>query len=92
MRYAIVIEKAAKNYAAYAPDIPGCIATGKTVAETLRLMREALELHLEGMVEDGEAIPDPVSMVEYVEVRWPEMTTQATARTTTNTGQRRKAS
>jgi len=72
MRYAIVIEKAARNYSAYAPDVPGCVATGKTVAETLRAMREALEFHLQGISEDGVPIPDPSSVVDYVEVRMPD--------------------
>ncbi len=67
-RYAIVIEKAAANYGAYVPDLPGCIATGATVQETERLLREAIELHVEGMREDGLPIPEPSSQVEYVEV------------------------
>jgi predicted RNase H-like HicB family nuclease len=67
-RYAIVIEKAASNYAAYVPDLPGCIATGTTVEETESLLREAIELHLEGMREDGLPIPEPSSIVEYLEV------------------------
>ncbi len=67
-RYAIVIEKAASNYAAYVPDLPGCIATGATVEETERLLREAVELHVQGMREDGLPVPEPSSRVEYVEV------------------------
>ncbi len=67
MRYAIVIEKAGKNYSAYAPDLPGCIATGATVEETEREMREAIRFHIEGLREDGLAVPEPVSVVEYVE-------------------------
>jgi predicted RNase H-like HicB family nuclease len=53
IRYAVVIEKAATNNAAYVPDLPGCVATGATVADTEALLREAIELHLEGMREDG---------------------------------------
>jgi len=68
MRYAIVIENAQSNYAAYAPDLPGCIATGATVAETESLIREAIELHLEGLKADGLPIPLPSSQVEYVDV------------------------
>ena len=68
LRYAIVIEKAASNYAAYVPDLPGCIATGATVAETESLIREAIEFHLEGLKEDGLFIPPPRSQVEYVDV------------------------
>jgi predicted RNase H-like HicB family nuclease len=68
MRYAIVIEKAESNYSAYVPDLPGCIATGATVQETEQLLREAIELHLTGLREDGLPIPEPSSYVEYIEV------------------------
>lgn len=67
-RYAIVVEDAGTNLAAYVPDLPGCVATGKTAAEVERLIREAIELHLEGLTEDGLPIPEPTSRVEYVEV------------------------
>jgi predicted RNase H-like HicB family nuclease len=68
MRYAIVIEKAPATYAAYVPDLPGCIATGSTVAETESLIREAIEFHIEGLKADGLPIPLPSSQVEYVDV------------------------
>ena len=68
MRYAIVIEKAASNYAAYVPDLPGCVATGATIEETERLIREAIEIHVEGLRADGLPIPEPSSRVEYVDV------------------------
>jgi predicted RNase H-like HicB family nuclease len=68
MRYAVVIEKTQGNYSAYVPDLPGCIATGETVAEVQRLIREAIELHIAGMREDGLAIPPPSSQVEYIQV------------------------
>ena len=68
MRYAIVIEKAEANYSAYVPDLPGCIATGGTVAETEESIREAIELHLSGMREDGIPVPPPSSQVDYVDV------------------------
>jgi predicted RNase H-like HicB family nuclease len=68
MRYAVVIEKATNNYSAYVPDLPGCIATGKTVEEAEKLIREAIELHLTGLREGGLPIPQPSSQVEYVEV------------------------
>ena len=67
-RFAIVIEDAGSNLSAYVPDLPGCVATGKTSKEVERHIREAIELHLEGMVEDGIPIPEPSSRVEYVEV------------------------
>ena len=68
MRYAIVIEKAPANYAAYVPNLPGCIATGATVAEIESLIREAIEFHIEGLKSDGLPIPPPSSQVEYVDV------------------------
>ena len=68
MRYAIVIEKAENNYAAYVPDLLGCVATGKTIKETEEQIREAIELHLRGMHEDGLPIPEPSSQVEYVKI------------------------
>lgn len=68
MRYAIVIEKGENNYAAYVPDLPGCVATGRTIEETEQQIREAVEFHLRGMREDGLPIPEPSSQVEYIEV------------------------
>jgi len=68
LKYAIVIEKAAGNYSAYVPDLPGCVATGETVEETETGIREAIELHLEGMREDGLPIPTPQSKVEYIDI------------------------
>ena len=68
MRYAIVIEKAQGNYSAYVPDLPGCVATGVTVAEVEREIREAIEFHLDGLREDGAEIPQPSSQVEYIEI------------------------
>lgn len=67
MRYAIVVEKTANNYSAYVPDLPGCIATGDTLEETEREIREAIEFHIEGMIEDGLPIPQPTSVVQYIE-------------------------
>lgn len=68
MKYPIVIEKAENNYAAFSPDVPGCVATGETIEETTRVMKEALLFHFEGMQEEGLAIPEPTSTVTYVEV------------------------
>ncbi len=67
MRYAIVIEKAKDNYSAYAPDLPGCVATGATPAETEEAMREAIRFHIEGLREDGLAVPEGESRLAYVE-------------------------
>ena len=68
MRYAIVIEKAESNYSAYIPDLPGCVATGASIEETESQIREAITFHLDGMGEDGIAIPQPASRAEYVEI------------------------
>jgi predicted RNase H-like HicB family nuclease len=68
MRSAIVIEKAENNYAAYVPDLPGCVATGQTVEKTEQQIREAIDLHLDGMREDTLPIPEPSSSVDYVEI------------------------
>ncbi len=67
MRYVMIIEEGERNYSAYLPDLPGCIATGKTFDEVKQRMREAVALHLRGMREDGLQIPEPISHIEYVE-------------------------
>ena len=67
-KYAIVVERAERNYAAYVPDLPGCVATGATVEETEKLLREAIELHVAGLREDGLPVPAPSSVVDYLEV------------------------
>lgn len=68
MRYAIVIEKTESNYAAYVPDLPGCVSTGATQAEVEQGIREAIALHIAGLREDGQPIPLPSSEVEYVDI------------------------
>ncbi len=68
MKYAIVVERAKRNYAAYVPDLPGCIATGATVEEAEELLREAIEVHIAGLREDGLPVPAPSSVVDYLEV------------------------
>lgn len=68
MRYAIVIEKAAKNFAAYVPDLPGCVATGHTQEDAKACIREAIAFHIEGLLADGLAIPKPVTVGDYVDV------------------------
>jgi predicted RNase H-like HicB family nuclease len=67
-RYAIVVEHARTNLAAYVPDLTGCIATAATRKELERRIRAAIELHLEGMAKDGVPAPEPSAQVEYVEV------------------------
>ena len=68
MRYAIVVEKTENNYSAYVRDLPGCVATGFSVEETEREMREAIGFHIAGLIEDGLPIPQPASIVEYLEI------------------------
>jgi predicted RNase H-like HicB family nuclease len=67
-RYVVVIERAPGNYSAYVPDLPGCVATGATIEETEREIREAIAFHLEGLRDAGEPIPEPTSQMAYVEV------------------------
>lgn len=67
MRYAVVIEKAGENYSAYVPDLPGCVATGTTVKDAENEIRSAIRFHIEGLREDGLAVPPPSSRAEYVD-------------------------
>jgi len=67
MRYAIVIETSATGFAAYVPDLPGCVATGGTRDEVLLNIRAAIQFHLDGLREDGSPQPAPTSTCEYVE-------------------------
>jgi predicted RNase H-like HicB family nuclease len=67
-RYLVIFEKAQHNYSAYSPDIPGCIATGKTRKEVEKNIKEAISFHLEGLAKDGLPVPEPASFTEYVEV------------------------
>lgn len=66
MEYLVIIEKTDKNYSAYLPDIPGCVATGNTKEEVIKNLKEALLLHVEGLREDGLPIPEPVAQSVYV--------------------------
>ncbi len=67
-RFLIVIEKANDNYSAYSPDLPGCVATGKTREEVERNMHEAVEMHIQGMLEDKLPIPESTAYAEYIAV------------------------
>ena len=67
LRFAVVVERAEGNLSAYVPDLPGCVATGKTVAEVEVEIRTAIEFHLDGMREDGLPIPQPSTTVDYVD-------------------------
>jgi predicted RNase H-like HicB family nuclease len=66
MKYAVIYEKGKTGYGAYVPDLPGCVAVGKTLPKVRQLIREAIELHLQGMREDGEPIPEPTSIADNV--------------------------
>ena len=66
MKYAVIYERTATGYSAYAPDLLGCIAAGRTLRETEILMREAIDLHLRAMREDGDAIPEPTTVADYI--------------------------
>ncbi len=67
MRYAVVIEQANGNYSAYVPDLPGCVATGASVADVERDIRDAIRFHIDGLKEDGLDVPAPTILAEYVE-------------------------
>lgn len=66
MKYLVIIEKADSNFAAYLPDVPGCVATGKTMEEVKNNIAEALVMHLEGLAEDGQPAPEPKAQADYV--------------------------
>lgn len=68
MKYLIVIEETVNGYSAYSPDLPGCASSGSTIEETERNMREAIELHLEGLRAEGLVVPRPTSRSSYVEI------------------------
>ena len=68
MRYMVIVEKSASGCGAYVPDLPGCVAAGKTREEVLHLIKEAIELHIESLEENGEPIPQPSSVSEFIEV------------------------
>ena len=68
MRYAVVFEKSPRNYAAYVPALPGCVAVGKTRQEVERHIREAIEFHLDGMRQEKLPIPKPSTWAELIEV------------------------
>ncbi|MGH2456673.1 MAG: type II toxin-antitoxin system HicB family antitoxin [Candidatus Limnocylindria bacterium] len=67
-RYAVIYERTENNYAAYVPDLPGCVATGRTRPEVRRRIRTAIRMHLEGMREDGEVPPVPTTTAGSVEI------------------------
>ncbi len=68
MKFTVVIEKGDRNFSAYVPDLAGCVAAGDTLEETKRLIQEAIEFHIEGMLLDGESIPKPTTIATQVEI------------------------
>jgi predicted RNase H-like HicB family nuclease len=68
MRYLVVVEHGKKSWGAHVPDLPGCVAVGETRDEVLHLIREAIDLHIEGLKQDGIPVPPPTSESEFVEV------------------------
>ena len=67
-KYPVIIEKADGNYSAYSPDLPGCIATGSTMKETIQQMRNAIEFHIKGLEREGIAVPEPCAKIKYIEI------------------------
>ncbi|MBI3683522.1 MAG: type II toxin-antitoxin system HicB family antitoxin [Acidobacteria bacterium] len=68
MRYMVVIERGEKSWGAHVPDLPGCVAVGETRNEVLRLIREAIDFHIEGLRHDGQPVPLPASESDFIEV------------------------
>ena len=68
MRYAVIIEQGETSYGAYVPDLPGCVAVAETKDEVISLIKDAIEFHLEGIKQEGQAVPVPSSVTEYIEV------------------------
>jgi predicted RNase H-like HicB family nuclease len=66
-RYAVVIEKTETGYGAYVPDLPGCVVAGDTYEETEQLIREAIPFHIEGLIRNGDPVPEPTTRVEFVD-------------------------
>jgi predicted RNase H-like HicB family nuclease len=68
MKYAVIYEKTSTGFSAYVPDLPGCIAAGPSLEDTAELMRGAIEMHLEALREDGDPIPEPTTVTDYIAV------------------------
>ena len=68
MEYVVIVEQGDSSFGAYVPDLPGCVAVGETRDETMELIREAIEMHIESLRENGEPVPQPHSFVEKIAV------------------------
>ena len=69
MEYLVVVEKSGSSYGAYVPDLPGCVAAGETRREVLKLIRDAVKLHIEALRESGQSVPEPTSKSDVVKIR-----------------------
>ena len=69
LNYTVILERTRTGYSAYAPDLPGCVSVGGTREEIVEMMREAMEFHLESMIEDGDEIPELISSAVEIKVR-----------------------
>jgi predicted RNase H-like HicB family nuclease len=69
MEYLVVVEKGRSSYGAYVPDLPGCVAVGESRREVLKLIRDAVKLHIEALRESGQPVPEPTSKSDVVRVR-----------------------
>jgi len=67
-RYMVVVERGDTSWGAHVPDLPGCVAIGETRDDVLQLIREAIELHIDGLKQDGLPVPSPSSDVEFIEI------------------------
>jgi len=68
MKYTVIYEKSATGYGVYVPDLPGCVATGKTKAQVRKLIREAIELHIESLKRHGDPVPEPTTVADSITV------------------------
>jgi predicted RNase H-like HicB family nuclease len=68
MEYVVILEQGSMSFGAYVPDLPGCVAVGESREEAMQLIREAIEMHLESLRENGEPVPEPHSFVEKIAV------------------------
>ncbi len=68
MKYTVIYEKSATGYGAYIPDLPGCVATGKTKAQVKKLIREAIELHIASLKQHGDPVPEPTTVADSITV------------------------
>lgn len=84
MMYAVIFEKGKTGYGAYVPDLPGCVATGKTLEDVQRLIREAIEMHLQGMREDGDAIPEATCIAGMIDIAAPSSESAESRQPTAN--------